>query len=220
LSKHCFYNVIKEDSTKQIFLKYFCNDFINNVILRKDLIRKKYSDLRTKLDSEDFHFISDKICNQVIHHIQKSKPKTIHCFLPIESKLELNTLPIINYCLHNGIKVVVPVSDFKTGTLKSAIYNEETALGKGQYDIPEPKNPVWVDQNEIDIVITPLLAFDLKGFRVGYGKGFYDKFFASFNKEVSKIGLSLFDPIPEIENTDKYDIPLNFCITASKTYTF
>jgi 5-formyltetrahydrofolate cyclo-ligase len=72
----------------------------------------------------------------------------------------------------------------------------------------------------IDVVITPLLAFDLKGYRVGYGKGFYDRFFASLHNDAKRIGISLFGPCSDIENITELDIPLTHCVTPNKTYTF
>jgi len=72
----------------------------------------------------------------------------------------------------------------------------------------------------IDMVITPLLAFDDKGYRVGFGKGFYDRFFASLNKEVKRIGISLFESCENIEDINEHDIPLTHCVTPNKTYSF
>ena len=70
------------------------------------------------------------------------------------------------------------------------------------------------------MVFVPLLAFDEKGNRVGYGKGFYDKFLAECKPEILKIGVSFFEPeniIPDVLNTD---IQLDLCITPTKVYNF
>jgi 5-formyltetrahydrofolate cyclo-ligase len=66
----------------------------------------------------------------------------------------------------------------------------------------------------------PLLAFDEKGFRVGYGKGFYDRFLKQCKDGGIKIGLSYFNPIDTIEDAGEFDVPLNFCITPQKVYVF
>ncbi len=87
-------------------------------------------------------------------------------------------------------------------------------------NIIEPSKPVWQEDHDIDLVITPLLAFDIKGYRVGYGKGFYDRFFAPLRNDVKRVGISLFSPCEEIENINEYDIPLTHCITPKKIYTF
>ena len=83
--------------------------------------------------------------------------------------------------------------------------------------------PHYLDKfknDNINIVITPLLAFDPKGYRVGYGKGFYDRFFASLHKDAKRIGISLFKPCKDIENINEHDIPLTHCVTPNKTYSF
>ena len=86
--------------------------------------------------------------------------------------------------------------------------------------LPNPLILFGKKNDTIDIVITPLLAFDPKGYRVGYGKGFYDRFFASLHKDAKRIGISLFKPCKGIENINEYDVPLTHCVTPNKTYYF
>jgi len=134
--------------------------------------------------------------------------------------LGINTFPIIEFCLSQDIQVVVPVTNFSDNTMKSANFNFNTLLTAKKYNIPEPINPSIVNDEIIDFVITPLLAFDLNGFRVGYGKGFYDRFFNLINPKSYKVGLSLFDPIIEIKDVNEHDICLTHCITSHEIYTF
>ncbi len=188
--------------------------------MEKKLIRKNYLQKRHDLEKIDFNTYSKKITDLAIGYIKELKPLCIHCFLSINSKLELNTNPIIDYCWSNGIKVVVPISDFKSSTMKTALYNSNTNLVEKDYNILEPENPILTRNDEIDIIITPLLAFDINGFRVGYGKGFYDKFFSAFKSQPIKMGLSMFEPIKKISDVNSYDIPLNICVTPKKIYSF
>ena len=113
------------------------------------------------------------------------------------------------------------MSNFEEGeTEKCSSSDPDTKTKQTKNNITEPIDPIWKKNDNIDIVITPLLAFDPKGYRVGYGKGFYDRFFASLHKDVKKIGISLFKPCKGIENITEYDIPLTHCVTPNKTYTF
>jgi len=64
------------------------------------------------------------------------------------------------------------------------------------------------------------LAFDEKGNRIGYGKGFYDRFLNECKKDVIKVGLSFFEATTTIEDTNANDIPLDFCVTPEKIYRF
>lgn len=70
------------------------------------------------------------------------------------------------------------------------------------------------------MVLIPLLAFDKKGYRVGYGKGFYDRFLADCRPDVVKVGLSVFEPIDEIADLNEFDIKMDFCITPNRVWQF
>ena len=188
--------------------------------MKKDIVRKIYLKKRLELSSSKFEEESFQLVQNTIELIKKYKPECIHCFLPIYSKDEINTSPIIQYCWENNINIVVPVSNFEDGTLKNAEFRPDTKTKQTKNNITEPINPVWKKSDIIDIVITPLLAFDHNGYRVGYGKGFYDRFFASLQKDSKRIGLSLFKPCKSIENINEYDIPLTHCVTPNKIYFF
>lgn len=70
------------------------------------------------------------------------------------------------------------------------------------------------------MVFVPLLAFDKNGDRVGYGKGFYDKFLKECKPEIIKIGLSFFEPEEKIDGIFEEDIKLDYCVTPNEIYTF
>lgn len=188
--------------------------------MKKDTVRKTYLKKRQELSSSKFEEESSQLIQNTIELIKKYKPKCVHCFLPIHSKGEINTTPIVQYCWKNNINVVVPVSNFEDGTIKTAEFRPHTKTKQTKNNITEPIDPVWKKHDNIDIVITPLLAFDPQGYRVGYGKGFYDRFFASLHKDVKRVGISLFKPYKDIENINEYDVPLTHCVTPDKTYSF
>ena len=93
-------------------------------------------------------------------------------------------------------------------------------LKKNEYHIPEPVDGLEVPVSKIDVVFVPLLAFDLQGHRVGYGKGFYDRFLSSCKNEVIKIGVSFFDPEEKINDDFDNDITLNHCVTPTHSFSF
>jgi 5-formyltetrahydrofolate cyclo-ligase len=118
------------------------------------------------------------------------------------------------------IKVVIPKVDIHGGQLAHYQYDQQIELIKNQYGIDEPKSGNQVTENEIDMVLIPLLAFDRKGYRVGFGKGYYDKFLSRCRKDVLKVGLSFFEPVDAIEDITGYDIPMDFCITPKENFIF
>ena len=188
--------------------------------MKKDTARKIYLKKRQELSSSELEEYSSRLIQNTIELIKKYELDCIHCFLPIHTKDEINTLPIIQYCWKNNIKVVVPVSNFEEGVMRNAAFNPDTKTKQTKYNITEPTDPIWIDSDNIDLVITPLLAFDTKGYRVGYGKGFYDRFFASLHKDVKKIGISLFSPCEVVEDINEHDVPLTCCVTPNKNYSF
>jgi 5-formyltetrahydrofolate cyclo-ligase len=93
-------------------------------------------------------------------------------------------------------------------------------LEKNGWGISEPKQGVPTPSEKIDLVIVPLLAFDKQGHRVGYGKGFYDRFLKECRPDCQKVGLSMFDPENQSIETNEHDVLLSLCITPTKEYKF
>jgi 5-formyltetrahydrofolate cyclo-ligase len=100
------------------------------------------------------------------------------------------------------------------------LLTDNTKIKKNQYNIPEPIDGLEVQTNKIDIVFVPLLAFDKTGHRVGYGKGFYDKFLSECKPETIKIGLSFFEPEEKIDDIIEDDMNLDYCVTPNSVYKF
>jgi 5-formyltetrahydrofolate cyclo-ligase len=97
---------------------------------------------------------------------------------------------------------------------------DNTRIKKNAYNIPEPVDGIEVPSHKIDVVFVPLLAFDKKGHRVGYGKGFYDKFLSECKPDVIKIGLSFFDPEELITDVFEGDVKLDYCVTPNEVHSF
>lgn len=104
--------------------------------------------------------------------------------------------------------------------LKHYLLTDSTSLQKNRWNVPEPVDGLEVPLSKIDVVFVPLMAFDRKGNRVGYGKGFYDRFLSQCRAGVKKIGLSLFEAEEAIADVSNNDIALDYCITPDKIYSF
>jgi 5-formyltetrahydrofolate cyclo-ligase len=148
--------------------------------------------------------------------------KTISIFLPIAKFKELNTFLLIDSLKKNEtIRIAVPVSNFQDQSLKHYELNNDIQIELNNYGIPEPINGnIEIKNMEFDIVFVPLLAFNNEGYRVGYGKGFYDRFLKKCNKKCLFIGLNLFDHPVIIEDTNEFDIQLHYCVTPNYLYNF
>jgi 5-formyltetrahydrofolate cyclo-ligase len=165
---------------------------------------------------------SQEIGESFFNNFNLEKIKTLHIFLSIERLNEIETKFIYEKIWRDfpKIKTVVPRINSATQQLESHEFHSGTKLSPNNWQIAEPEGENLVKPTEIDLVVVPLLCFDKKGFRVGYGKGFYDKFLANCRKDCLKIGLSYFSSIEEISDTNKYDVTLDYCLTPEKIYTF
>ncbi len=143
-----------------------------------------------------------------------------HLFLSIEEQKEIDTEFILQILAGKDKEIVVSKSDFETLGMTHYLLTDNTKFKKNEYNIPEPIDGLEVPVTKIDVVFVPLLAFDVKGNRVGYGKGFYDKFLSNCNHETIKIGLSFFEVEDKIEDFSENDIRLDFCVIPTKTYCF
>ena len=100
------------------------------------------------------------------------------------------------------------------------LVNKDTVFVKNKFNISEPYNAELIDIEKIDVVFIPLLAFDNKGNRVGYGKGFYDRFLHKCKPDCIFIGVSFFEAENEIDGIALEDFKLNFCVLPTQIISF
>ena len=143
-------------------------------------------------------------------------------FYPIDVHNEINTFIITDY-LHfknPSLQIAYPRTDFQHHTMQAVACTIDTIFEDNEYNIPEPIHGEIIEPSQIKMVLVPLLSFDLKGHRVGYGKGFYDRFLQQCSKDCLKIGLSYFEPIDQLNDPGEFDVPLDACITPQQVYVF
>mgnify|MGYP001079222209 FL=1 len=175
--------------------------------MKKSDLRKIYRQKRQDLTHETIQKLHKNIYDQVFK-LDISNVKTVHVFLSLKKFKEIDTEPIIDFFRRKNKQIVVSKSDFSNSTLRHFLLKETTEIVINKYGIPEPINATPILETEIDLVFVPLLISDEQNYRVGYGKGFYDRFLSSCSKDCSFIGLSFFPPIAEIEDVNEFDIPL------------
>ncbi len=187
--------------------------------MNKKELRTKYKALRSNLNFEEIDDLSIEIANQLLQLSIWDKTY-YHIFLPIVKQKEINTEFIMNILQGKDKHIVISKSDFEKHTLAHFLLTDTTKLKVNNWGIPEPVDGIPIPEEKLDIVFVPLLAFDQNGNRVGYGKGFYDRFLANCNPETLKVGLSFFDAEAEITETLPSDVRLDLCVTPKKTYHF
>jgi 5-formyltetrahydrofolate cyclo-ligase len=191
--------------------------------MKKKDIRNIYREKRNQLSSTQAGIMDDLMLIQ-FQKLDIEIPSFIMTYAPMEKMNEFNPQLITDYCYfknpnHYLLYPVMVELDGKSEIL-SVLVDDDTLFDKNEYGIDEPINGIDVYPSEIDLVIVPLLAFDKRGYRVGFGRGYYDRFLPRCRKDCIKIGFCYFDAIEKIEDANTNDVPLDFCITHEKIYVF
>jgi 5-formyltetrahydrofolate cyclo-ligase len=187
----------------------------------KAALRKIYLARRKALSAQERSEKSLRITANFFQNFDLSKTRYLHCFLPIEKFNEIDTKIIFEKIWRGfpNLKTLAPRVDFQTGEIENVIFTPETKLVENVWKIREPIESELIEAEKIDLVLIPLLCFDGRGFRVGYGKGFYDRLLKNCRADCLKIGLSYFQPVAEIEDARDFDVKLDFCVTPERIFS-
>jgi 5-formyltetrahydrofolate cyclo-ligase len=185
----------------------------------KKELRLKHKALRNSLSENELEAMSLAIANKVLALPIWDKTY-FHIFLPITEHKEVNTEFILHLLSGKDKEIIISKADFESRNMTHFLLTDSTKIKKNEYNIPEPVDGIEVPTRKIDVVFVPLLAYDKKGNRVGYGKGFYDKFLSECKSDTIKIGLSFFDPEELITDVFESDVKLNYCVTPNLIHSF
>ncbi|MDI5893972.1 5-formyltetrahydrofolate cyclo-ligase [Flavobacterium algoritolerans] len=185
----------------------------------KKELRLKSKTLRNALSENEIEEMSLAVANKILT-LPIWEKTYFHIFLPITEQKEVNTEFILHLLSGKDKEIIVSKADFETRNMTHFLLTDNTRIKKNAYNIPEPTDGIEVPSHKIDVVFVPLLAFDKKGHRVGYGKGFYDKFLSECKPDVIKIGLSFFDPEELITDVFEGDVKLDYCVTPNEVHSF
>ncbi len=173
----------------------------------KEDIRRFIIDSRKALSREEYVRLSSQIRNR-LNLIDKVKSG--RCFLfyyPLKGEPDI--LPLVQSFLMDGKCVAFPVIEGEE--IRAVRVNSLSNFKKGAFGVYEPSCGEYIDEDSIDVVFVPGLAFDKEGFRIGFGKGFYDRFLRKVT--AFKIGIAfdfqIFDRIPR----DEWDVPVDIVVT-------
>ena len=187
--------------------------------MNKAELRSHYKTLRNALSEDQVEDLSLKIANQLLL-LPIWDLEFYHIFLSIIEFKEVNTDYILNILSGKDKHIVISKSDFSTLQMNHYLLTDSTTIKKNNWNIPEPLDGIPIDSKQINVVFIPLLAFDETGHRVGYGKGFYDRFLGNCKPETLKIGVSFFKVEKQIIDVFEGDIKLDYCVTPEEFYTF
>jgi 5-formyltetrahydrofolate cyclo-ligase len=187
-------------------------------VTKKEL-RLKYKTLRQDLSEAKINDYSLAIANQLLT-LDIWDFIFFQIFLTIEEQKEINTDYILNILAGKDKNIIISKSNFEDYTMTHYLLTDNTKIKKNEYNIPEPIDGIEIKLEQLEVVFIPLLAFDNVGHRIGYGKGFYDRFLADCKPETIKIGLSFFQPEHETFEASENDIKLDYCVTPNAVFQF
>lgn len=184
-------------------------------------IRTSYRERRMHLSPGEAMSMQKRIFD-LFRGLQLPSLQVLHRYIPDPKGGEPDPEPLAEWLVtaNPGLIQALPRVFDDDPVMKAVESDESTRLEPNRWGIPEPVAGRVISPEDIDMVMVPLLAFDLKGHRVGHGKGYYDRFLEICRRDCLKVGLSFFEPVDAIGDADAHDVRLDLCITPSKVYEF
>ncbi|MCH2448722.1 MAG: 5-formyltetrahydrofolate cyclo-ligase [Gracilimonas sp.] len=176
----------------------------------RDTVLKK----RKEYTEKDWRSKSEKILGKLLNSDSYKKSNTIHTYVSMNDSREVWTDPLIKQILKDGKQAVVPVVNFSDGTLLHSLIHSLDELESNHWGVREPETKRPIDISEFDLIIIPMAAGDRQCNRLGYGKGFYDRFLKQTT--ASKIGLTYLDFIFDEIPVEEFDVKLDTIITEEE----
>ncbi|WP_352418682.1 5-formyltetrahydrofolate cyclo-ligase [Proteiniborus sp.] len=183
----------------------------------KRTLRSEILNKRKALSKEEVINKSSDISSLLFSTEQYKNSKYIMCY--IDFRNEVRTEEIIKSALNEGKNIIIPISVVETKQLiLSQLMDYDKELEAGTYGILEPKKEFIREVNPelIDLVLMPGVAFDRRGYRIGYGGGYYDRFLTKIDDPVPKIALAFeLQMVPHVRE-GRYDLPVDYIITEKE----
>ena len=176
--------------------------------MTKARLRKRMLRLRRALPSDEVKRRSEAVLSHLLSHPIYKNSRTVHTYISVDE--EVDTWPLISRALDDGKRVVVPVVSGDEDMVHCEV-DSRSEFVKGRFGLWEPKHRREVDVKELDLVVVPGVAFDRRGYRLGFGRGYYDRFLSQVS--APKVGLAFdFQVVPCIPE-DPHDERVDYLAT-------
>jgi len=180
----------------------------------KGNLRKEYLEKRILL-SEEERKEKDALIRDGFSGLDIGEKRRLLSYCALPERREFNISLIEDRFLQQSPMAVLawPRISGSSREMEAVILEKDALFIKNRYGILEPIGGEVLHPMDIDLVFVPLIACDEKGYRVGYGKGYYDRYLLRCRRDLIKIGFSYFEPVDRLDDIHEFDVPLNFCIT-------
>ena len=183
----------------------------------KKEMRAQARNMRRSLSPEVKNALDRKIKNKLLNLFAVREATTVLCY--VSTEIEVDTRDFISTLLEQGKRVAVPRCEGDDGEMNFYYINSLSELSSGSFgvDEPNPSQSVMFADAVDSVCIVPAFMFDTKGFRIGYGKGYYDRFLSRF--EGSAIGVCYSDNLQQELHHGKYDRAVSLVVTDKEILT-
>ena len=182
-------------------------------LVEKADLRRVARERRETLGARDRSEWSREICARARELPEYRDADVVACYVSIGA--EVATRALLQAALLDAKRVAVPVSDLRAHRLDLARFDGFHGMETGAFGVREPRPVVKVDAKGVDVVFVPGLAFDARGHRLGYGRGYFDRLLAGTS--AARVGLAyeaqLVDRVPD----ERHDIPVEVVVTEKGT---
>lgn len=191
-------------------------DFVTSPAAEKKLLRREYLSQRRNIPKDIKKELDSVICENIKRSASYRYADTILLYAPIEKNGEVDVLPLLSAAISSGKRVAFPRCNPETSSMSFYFVSSVDELYLGAYNILEPsENAPMLNPSESSssVCLVPAVLFDSGGFRVGYGKGYYDRFFSHSGFCGSSIGVSYSDFVVDRVPRGRFDISVSAIIT-------
>ncbi len=182
----------------------------------KKELRRRLHEVRDNLSPDQVRELSESIHQNINRLDDFRQARMVHLYLPIARRNEVDTMPIATELLENGRTVIVPITQFDDHSLRHVQLERLDNLVVNKWKVPEPPEPHndSISLTDLDIVLVPMLGGDAHGNRLGYGKGYYDRFLKQVR--CPKVGLLFECCLVKEVPTEEYDVVLDYIVTDKR----
>ena len=183
----------------------------------KRRVRERVLALRDASSMEEREAAGRAIVERLLALPEVARAKTVMVFWSFGS--EIDTAPLLARLHERGARVALP--RIVEGELEARTYAPGDPVTVTTFGAAEPSDGEVVPPEEVDVVVTPGVAFDRRGMRVGYGGGYYDRFFARIRDDAVRVGIGyavqlVDEPLP----AGSFDQPLDLLVTEAEVLRF
>lgn len=191
---------------------------INSTGLSKTELRKQLKDIRNSLSEEEVQVESSAIVDRLKKNVDWSAVSFVHLYLPISINNEVDTWGLLEWIWATYPSVTTSTSVYgESIAIQHAVITSATTFEVDSLGIPTPRTNFEPKSRDYDLIIVPLLGFDGKLNRIGYGRGVYDSFLAKQPK-AKRIGLAYENCRVDLIPAEPHDEQLNEIITEQQLY--